>query len=114
LAFSPDSLWLLSGHADGTIVKYKVEKDFNAIQTEEKHTDRVNLLYFGPDGSCYASASYDETVQICDAFSFRPRKTLADHSSYVYVVRVSDDGQWLISGSDDNAAIVYCIPQWIC
>jgi WD40 repeat protein len=48
LAFSPDSLLLLSGHYDGTVVKYQVDNGFNAVQTEKSHTDTVWSLCFAP------------------------------------------------------------------
>lgn len=61
LAFSPDSLCLASGYADGTveICELAVEKLKHRFKC---HPGPVNLMAFSPDGLLLASTSVDESI----------------------------------------------------
>jgi WD40 repeat protein len=58
--FAPNSLWLLSGHFDGIIVKYAVNSNFAVVRTARPHYQLVRSLSSHADG-------YDGTVKVYTA-----------------------------------------------
>jgi WD domain, G-beta repeat len=53
---------------------------------------------FSPDGKTVASASYDNTVKLCDVATGKETATLKGHTFWVYAVAFSADGKTLASG----------------
>ena len=66
------------------------------------HTDRVRSVAFSPDGSLFASGSYDKTVRLWDMATGELKRTLTGHTETVDSVTFSPDGKLLASGSWDK------------
>jgi WD40 repeat protein len=110
LCFAPNSLWLLSGYMDGTIIKYAVNSNFAVVQTVKPHINAVSTLSFNADGDMLASCSY-ETINVYTASDLKIVKTLTDHTDYVFAVSLSGDGRWLASASDECHVMVYDVKK---
>ena len=65
-----------------------------------------------PDGSWLASASYDHTVRIWDAATWRQRAVLSAHDGPVGAVVVAPDGSWLASASEDETVRIWDTATW--
>ncbi len=75
--------------------------------TYRGHSRRVLALAWAPDGTCIASASDDETVQVWDASTGNQTITYRSHSSWVKAVAWSPDGKYLVSAGADTTVQVW-------
>lgn len=66
------------------------------------HTGPVRQVAVSPDGSMFATASYDDTAIVWDAKTQMPRYELKDHHDDVNSVIFSRDGQWIATGGDEG------------
>jgi WD40 repeat protein len=73
------------------------------------HTDAVYSLAWSPDGKRLASASFDRTVQVWDAFltTGKLELTYTGHTRPVYSVAWSPDGKRLASAGADKTVQVW-------
>ncbi len=72
------------------------------------HKDAVLALAFNPDGTTFATGSYDRTVKLWAlSDTTKPALTLADHSDSVYAVAFHPDGKLLATGAADRAVKVW-------
>ena len=73
----------------------------------EGHSGCVRSVAFSPDGSCIASGSDDNTIQIWDVQSGQALGVpLQGHSSYMHPVAISHDSH-IVSGSGDSTVCIY-------
>jgi WD40 repeat protein len=77
------------------------------LQTLEGHSGVVSSVAFSHDSARLASASYDSTVKIWDAYSGACLQTLEGHSSSVSSVAFSPDSTRLASASHDNTVKIW-------
>lgn len=75
------------------------------------HTGFVTSLSYNYDGSLIATASYDKTVRIWDAYTGAELKTLYGHSDIVNSVNFSRDGKYAVSSSKDNVIMLWNIVE---
>jgi eukaryotic-like serine/threonine-protein kinase len=71
------------------------------------HPARVNAVAWSPDGKLIASASDDQTVQICDAKTGATSLTYRGHSAEVYAVAWSPNGQYIASAGADKTVQIW-------
>jgi WD40 repeat protein/transcriptional regulator with XRE-family HTH domain len=106
-AWSPQERLMVCGSQtqDGTIWLWRWEEDGPArcVQTLAAHSHWVNGLAFAPDGTQFASASYDGTVKVWDVASGRCLETFTEHTDRVMLVEWSPDGRTLASCGFDHA-----------
>ncbi len=67
----------------------------------------VNAVAWSSDGSCLASGSDDETVQVWDATTGATIYTYPGHTSEVNAVACSPDGERIASSSSDGIVHVW-------
>lgn len=101
VAFSPDSVRLALGAANGDIQIWQVQ-DRKQIAVWKAHTDWIRSIRFHPNGALLISASDDETIGIWEAQSGRLLRRLHKHRGRVLAVAVSPDGELLASGGQDR------------
>jgi WD40 repeat protein len=100
VAFSSDSRLIAAAGEDALLLAsehwvrvWNVETGLLA-QTLLGHTDSINCVAFGPDGTWLASGSRDETVRLFDVASGATIRTL-DVGGAVEALAISGDGRFL-------------------
>ena len=80
----------------------------------EGHTGEVNALAFSPDGGTFASGSWNGTILLWDAATFRtrdpqesPTAVLKGHTMGVTQLKFSPDSETLASGSWDGTILLW-------
>ncbi len=118
LAWSPDGRYLASGGDDKTVQVWDVSSG-TLIYTHRGHSGKVQALVWSPDSRYIASGSDDKTVQVwmpvkpkSGFFSIllstgRSESTYRGHSSKIYAVAWSPNGQRLASVSADKTLQVW-------
>jgi WD40 repeat protein len=102
LAFRPHGKTLVSGSYDAKIILW----DIDSPPALEAHSDAIQGLAWRPDGKLLASAGYDQSVNLWDPASRKLLKSLKQHTGKVQSVAFSADGQWLASGSREDARVL--------
>lgn len=104
IAFSPNSLRLISGAADNCAVLTSPSSGKQVLKVLNE--DRVTNVAFGPDGSWFVTSSDDFRIRVWDADSGEERfRFLQD--SIVKEVQVSPDGLWIASTGSDRTVRVW-------
>ena len=104
LVWAPDQQRLISGCADGSIWIWKPEEPGSStcVRVLAGHKHWVTGLAFSPDGTQFASASYDGTIKLWDMTNGNCLQTFSEHTARVMRVSWSPDGRTLASCSFDR------------
>jgi WD40 repeat protein len=114
VAIAPDSQWLLSGSIDSTIKRWDASTGM-CLQTYTGHQDVVSTVAIATDGNWFVSGSRD-TLKRWDTITGKCIGTYYGHvittvirnavtkefPAAVNTVAIAPDGNWFVSGSDDN------------
>jgi eukaryotic-like serine/threonine-protein kinase len=113
--YSRDGHWIVSAGTDRTVQLWNAE-DGQEEAVSHGHTAFVKEVAFDADGRRVISASSsfgsqgnlgDGTVRVWEGLGGAGLPVLRGHTSYVYPVAYSPDGQWIASGSWD-----YTVRLW--
>jgi WD40 repeat protein len=119
VAFSPDGMRGLSGSANGVVFLWPLETSFlGSLFTGNAKTRRMAIhqktvagVAFSPDGDRCLSASYDETVKLCDLAAGSEIRCFKGHTNWVLSVAFSPDGRHALSGGADNTVRLWQVPK---
>ncbi len=126
-AFSPDEKQIVTASQDGSVMVWSVETK-QAKPPFLGHTGPVYSAVYSPDGKTIATASYDQRILLWhpadlkevdlaqalnESFTTKgtPYETLEGHSAPVRSVQFSEDGNLLLSASQDNSLCVWDVPN---
>ena len=73
----------------------------------EGHRDILYDAELSPDGKVLATCGYDKKIELWDAASAKPLRTLEGHTGAVYDVAFSPDSRFLVSASADDTCKVW-------
>ena len=121
-AFSPDEKRIVTASQDGSAMVWTVETAESGTPFLD-HTGPVYAAAFSPDGNYVATAGYDRRVLLWNPDKVQPfdfeapvigqadssavYENLKGHTADVRSVRFSADGNWLLSGGNDNTVRVW-------
>lgn len=114
ISFSPDGQILASGDRCRSVQLWNL-KTGKTVRTPSgnipvmEHGDWVNSVAIsqGELGGTVASGSHDKTIKLWSLQTKEAIATLKGHSSLVYAVAFSPDGQILASGSADGTIRIW-------
>ncbi|MBF2029334.1 MAG: AAA family ATPase [Oscillatoriales cyanobacterium C42_A2020_001] len=121
VTFSPDGAWLASSSSDQTIAIWDVRTG-RCLRTLTNDGDHVRSLAFSSFQSPFFQqtghlllASYAEnSVKVWDANTGECFRVLEGHTSRIWSVTLSPDGQTLISGGEDGTLRLWDIELGKC
>jgi len=102
VAFSPDSKYLATAAADGTVKIWEIKtgKELNQLI----HKDQVSHIAFSPNGRFIATASFDQTARIWEPLSGTEIAAIR-HESKALAVAFSPSSQYLATQSQTGIII---------
>ena len=101
LDFSPDSSYLLSSSADGSVRLWSTETKTNVV-CYRGHNFPVWKAKFAPLGYYFASASHDRTARLWVTSNINAMRIFAGHGSDVNSVAFHPNYYYLFTGSSDK------------
>ncbi len=105
LAFSPKGNYLVSTHADGSILTWDTVEHELVADFGEHHTS-VEAVAFAPTGKQVATAGEDRSIIVWNVERGQKEAVLLWHPIRITALAFSNDGQWLASNDlDGNLAL---------
>lgn len=101
LDFSPDSAYLLSSSADGTVRLWSNETKTNVV-CYRGHNFPVWQAKFAPMGYYFATASHDRTARLWVTSNVHAMRIFAGHGNDVNCVAFHPNYYYLLTGSTDK------------
>jgi WD40 repeat protein len=122
LAFSPDGKLLVScsqnptggGFAAGIsdrVFVWDVSAGKLVAGMENGLGIGAGVVTFSPDGRTLATASWDGTIRLWDAATWKEKKQFRGHRDYVTALAFTADGRRLLSGGADTTVLAWDVPQ---
>jgi eukaryotic-like serine/threonine-protein kinase len=106
VALSPDGERLVSSGFDGVLKVWNVRTAREETPSFRAFLDPIWGLAFSADGRSLAAGGNNRTVGIWDTSSWKLIETLNGHTSTIRTLAFSPDGQQLVSGAEDEMALV--------
>lgn len=109
MSFSPQQGFMFAtGNEDGNGYLHDMRNPSRPVETYRGHTNAVVAISFNPNGREIATGSFDRTIRL---FNIDERKSrdcyYNDRMQIVHGVEFSNDGKFLISGSDDASLRIW-------
>eukprot|EP00658_Telonema_sp_P-2_P053533 TRINITY_DN4209_c0_g2_i2.p1 TRINITY_DN4209_c0_g2~~TRINITY_DN4209_c0_g2_i2.p1 ORF type:complete len:528 (-),score=129.65 TRINITY_DN4209_c0_g2_i2:53-1636(-) len=105
VSFSKDATHLVTGSDDKTARVWDVSnpKSPTQVSTLKHHSDKVSGCCYSSNGALLALASYDNSVSLWTASTYKLERILpAVHSLHAYSVTFSHDSTQIATTGDDN------------
>ncbi|KAG0704011.1 WD40-repeat-containing domain protein [Suillus ampliporus] len=109
VVWSPDGHQLVSASADKTIKFWNSSNGDQIGQPCIGHTGLINSLAISSDGFFIATASYDKTVRLWSTKTHQEIGSALQHTSRVFCVAISPNGELLVSGDGEGKVLVWSI-----
>lgn len=106
VAFHPNCRLVATGHDDGSIRIWNLEKDGES-QELRHHGQQISALAFSSDGSLLASASEDRRIGVWDLPSGKLRRSLSGHTDRIPALAFQPGTQLLVSAGWDTTARIW-------
>ena len=115
IAFHPDGDYMVSAGNDDTAVMWSVtrvphgEKEYTTVKTGPViwHDSDVWDVSFDKSASYMATISWDGSIRVFDAATWKPLQIMRGHTPATRTVRFDPTSQYLISAAMDNTARVW-------
>lgn len=113
VCLSPDGRLLAVGTERGVVCVWSVATS-ECLWQSQAHAGWISEIAFTPDGSTLATAGYDHTIHLWEAWSGTPGHTLGGRGASVEAVAFHPEGQTLTSISADHTARLWRISPPAC
>ncbi|KAG2103971.1 WD40-repeat-containing domain protein [Suillus cothurnatus] len=108
LAFTPDGLRLVSG--DDKDIRISDTTTGDIIKQFDAHAEPFLSLSVAPNGTKFATTSWDKTTRFFDLTTFEPIGEPLEHPEPVHGVAFSEDSQLIATGCDDKLVRTWTVP----
>ncbi|KAG2335537.1 WD40 repeat-like protein, partial [Suillus weaverae] len=108
VAFTPDGLRLVSGDWKDIRISDAITGDI--IKQFDAHTQFFYSLAIAPNGTKFATTSYDKTTRFFDLTTFKPIGEPLEHPDAVFGLAFSVDNQLIATGCEDNHVRTWTVP----
>ncbi|MEP3480194.1 MAG: serine/threonine-protein kinase [Fuerstiella sp.] len=101
--FSPNGEYLATADSSGTLVVSKTSKLKNGKPVWTRNLERpIWAMAWSPDGNAVATAGEDRLIQVWNATTGDPIRTLEGHTGPIWALDWSHDGQTILTGAHDR------------
>ncbi|MFZ2959559.1 MAG: serine/threonine-protein kinase [Candidatus Ozemobacteraceae bacterium] len=108
--FSPDSRWIVTASEDKTARVWEAATG-KPVGEPMHHGSSVSSAVFSPDSHWVVTASFEEkTARVWEAATGKPVCEPMPHNGHVTSAKFNQNGQCVLTTSDDNTASVWEIP----
>ncbi|KIK37919.1 hypothetical protein CY34DRAFT_91863 [Suillus luteus UH-Slu-Lm8-n1] len=108
VAFTPDGLRLVSGDQQDIRISDATTGDI--IKQFDAHTNNFLSLVIAPNGTKFATTSYDKTMRFFDLTTFEPIGEPLEHPYSVHGLAFSEDSLLIATGCDDKLIRTWTVP----
>jgi WD40 repeat protein len=108
VAFTPDGLRLISGNTSD--IQISDATTGAIIKQFDAHTNNFISLAIAPNGTKFATTSYDKTTRFFDLTTFEPIGKLLEHPKEVLGLAFSKDSQLIATGCADKLVRTWTVP----
>ncbi|KAG2350121.1 WD40 repeat-like protein [Suillus weaverae] len=109
VAFTPDGLRLVSGDYQDIRISDATSGDM--IKQFEAHNQLFYSLAIAPNGTKFATTSYDKTTRFFDLTTFKLIGEPIEHPDAVQGLAFSEDSQLIATGCHDKLVRTWTVPQ---